>query len=412
MTSRPVVSVYKSDNAKEISGSVKMPGVFNTPIRNDLIHFVHSNLAKNRRQGHAVFHKAGQEHSAESWGTGRAVARIPRISGSGTSRSGQATFGNMCRKARMFAPLKIWRKWHRRVNITQRRHAVASALAASAVPPLVMARGHHINNVPELPLVIDSLNVQNTKSLLSVLDSFGAGEDLAKVRKSRAIRSGKGKYRNSKYVMRKGPLIIYDADSENVKKAARNLPGVDVCNVHRLNILQLAPGGHLGRFLIFTKSAFAALTTIFGSHRAVSQEKSGYHLHRTVMTCADLARIINSDQVQSKLREQRQFVRAHDKTKKNPLKNKAIMNRLNPFAKKAAELTAKREADRHAARAAALKAKRSKAGKKSKAARSQTYASLQDGLKASFKAAEDLIAEEEKRGNYVPGDTDEEEDEN
>ena len=37
------------------------------------------------------------------------------------------------------------------------------------------------------------------------------------------------------------------------------MPGVDTCNVHRLNILQLAPGGHLGRFLIFTKDAFKAL---------------------------------------------------------------------------------------------------------------------------------------------------------
>merc|ERR1712195_48043 len=89
MTSRPVVSVYKSDAPKEVSGSAAMPGVFSAPIRNDLVHFVHMNLAKNRRQGHAVFHEAGQEHSAESWGTGRAVARIPRIGGSGTSRSGQ-----------------------------------------------------------------------------------------------------------------------------------------------------------------------------------------------------------------------------------------------------------------------------------------------------------------------------------
>jgi len=28
------------------------------------------------------------KHSAESWGTGRAVARIPRVGGSGTHRSG------------------------------------------------------------------------------------------------------------------------------------------------------------------------------------------------------------------------------------------------------------------------------------------------------------------------------------
>jgi len=58
-----------------------------------------------------------KKHSAESWGTGRAVARIPRVGGSGTSRSGQAAFGNMCRKGRMFAPLKTYRRWHRRVNI-------------------------------------------------------------------------------------------------------------------------------------------------------------------------------------------------------------------------------------------------------------------------------------------------------
>jgi hypothetical protein len=129
------------------------------------------------------------------------------------------------------------------------------------------------------------------------------------------------------------------------------------------------------------------------------------------MTCADLARIINSDQVQSKLRETRRNVRAHDKTKKNPLTNAAIRNRLNPFAAKQRELVAAAEAKRHTARQAALKAKRSKAGKASKVARNVGYKGLQEGLKASFKAAEDLIAEDERKGNYVPGDSsDEEED--
>jgi large subunit ribosomal protein L4e len=166
---------------------------------------------EQRKHGHAVYWLAGQEHSAESWGTGRAVARIPRISGSGTHRSGQATFGNMCRKARMFAPLKIWRKWHAKCNITQRRHAIGSALAASACTPLVMARGHHVQEVPELPLVVDNgvAKESTTSTLLSTLHKFGVADDLVKVKKSKKIRSGKGKYRNSRYVMRKGPLIIY-----------------------------------------------------------------------------------------------------------------------------------------------------------------------------------------------------------
>jgi len=37
----------------------------------------------------------------------------------------------------MFAPLKTWRRWHRKVNLKQKRHAVASALAASSITPLV-----------------------------------------------------------------------------------------------------------------------------------------------------------------------------------------------------------------------------------------------------------------------------------
>jgi large subunit ribosomal protein L4e len=409
MTSRPVVSVYKSDNAKEIADSITMPAVFTAPIRNDLVQFVHTNLAKNRRQGHAVFHKAGQEHSAESWGTGRAVARIPRISGSGTSRSGQATFGNMCRKARMFAPLKIWRKWHRTCNIAQRRHAVASALAASACVPLVMARGHRVEGVPELPLVIDNLNQPTTKTLLSALQNFGVGEDLAKVRLSKKIRSGTGKYRNSRYVMRKGPLVIYGDESVAVKQAARNLPGVETCHVTRLNILQLAPGGHLGRFLIFTKDAFKALNNVFGTYTTDSQQKTGYKLARSVMNCADIARIINSDQVQAKLREVRQNIRVHDKTKKNPLNNKAIMNKLNPFAKKRAEILAAQEKQRQTKRAAALKAKKTKEQKAAKLARNQKWTGLQDGLEAAFKTAQDILDEEERQGNYVPGETSSEE---
>lgn len=51
---------------------------------------------------------------------GRAVARIPRVSGGGTHRAGQAAFGNMCRSGRMFAPTKVWRKWHQKINLNQK----------------------------------------------------------------------------------------------------------------------------------------------------------------------------------------------------------------------------------------------------------------------------------------------------
>lgn len=56
-----------------------------------------------------------------------------RVRGGGTHRSGQGAFGNMCRGGRMFAPTKPWRRWHRKINVNQRRYALVSAIAASGV---------------------------------------------------------------------------------------------------------------------------------------------------------------------------------------------------------------------------------------------------------------------------------------
>jgi large subunit ribosomal protein L4e len=72
---------------------------------------------------------------------------------------------------RLFAPTRIWRKWHRKINLNQRRYAVASALAASAVPALVMARGHRIMEIAEVPLVVDSgiEKISKTKQAIALL---------------------------------------------------------------------------------------------------------------------------------------------------------------------------------------------------------------------------------------------------
>jgi large subunit ribosomal protein L4e len=57
------------------------------------------------------------------------------------------------------------------------------------------------------------------------------------VRDSKRIRAGMGKSRNSRYVMRKGPLIIYGDENNFVKRVARNLLGVEFCHVGRMNLL-------------------------------------------------------------------------------------------------------------------------------------------------------------------------------
>jgi len=329
-TARPVVSVYQFDAPTEKTGSLPMPVVLTTPLRPDLVRAVHTNVSKNKRQAYAVYAKAGYETAAESWGTGRAVARVPRVPGGGTHRSGQAAFGNMCRGGGMFCPTKTWRRWHRRVNVTEKRHAVVSALAASSLPPLVMARGHRIGEVSELPLVISdgAEALQKTKQALDMLKKLGCEEELQKVNDSKKVRSGKGKMRNRRYTMRRGPLVVYSEDNGLVR-AVRNIPGVETANVDSLNLLQVAPGGNFGRFIIWTEGAFKKLGEIYGTHKSGALLKKGYSLPRAEMENADVARIINSDEVQSVLRPKLEAPKKFA-VKKNPLKNPMVMARLNP----------------------------------------------------------------------------------
>ncbi|KAJ3092619.1 hypothetical protein HK102_005111 [Quaeritorhiza haematococci] len=331
---RPVISVYSDSGDKSVVATVPLPTVFKAPIRPDVVRFVHTNMAKNKRQAYAVNVDAGHQTSAESWGTGRAVARIPRVSGGGTHRAGQAAFGNMCRGGRMFAPTKTWRKWHVKTNLNQKRFATASALAATALPSLVLARGHKIEQVPEIPLVVGNgvESFQKTKQAVALLKAINAYTDVEKVIASKKLRAGKGKMRNRRHRMRRGPLVIYKEDN-GIVRAFRNIPGVELCSVSALNLLQLAPGGHVGRFCIWTQSAFEALEGLFGSYTAAAVLKKDYNLPQPIMSNPDLARIINSDEIQAVVRPAGSKVTKRPYSqRKNPLKNRGVLVRLNPYA--------------------------------------------------------------------------------
>lgn len=370
---RPVVSVYNTENPSKASGkTVKLATVFSAPLRPDLVRTVFTDISKNRRQAYGVSELAGHQHSAESWGTGRAVSRIPRIAGGGTSKSGSGAFGNMCRGGHMFAPNKTWRRWHRSANLTQKRHAMASSIAASALPALVMARGHRISEVPELPLVVsdDMQNVKKASAAVSILEKLGLTEDLNRVKETRRIRAGAGKARNRRYVTRKGPLVVYNEDNGLVT-ALRNVPGVETCHVDKLNLLQTAPGGTFGRIIVWTESAAKKLSALFGNYKSASQLKSGYRLLRPQMTNADLAAIINSDEIQSVIRPAKMAPKKAG-VRRCGAKNVKMMEKLNPahastrrfqkaLATKGSKLqtiTKKRQAER------AAKAKKHSNGKK------------------------------------------------
>jgi len=331
MAARPLITVY-NDKGESTAKHVNLPAVFRAPIRPDIVNFVSSEMRKNKRQPYAVSVKAGHQTSAESWGTGRAVARIPRVRGGGTHRSGQGAFGNMCRGGRMFAPTKTWRKWHKHINVNQKRYAMTSAIAATGVPALVMSKGHLIDQTPEVPLVLsDSVQeIKKTKEAVAVLRKLKAWNDIEKVKKSRRFRAGIGKMRNRRRIQRCGPLIIYEKDN-GITRAFRNIPGITLLNVNRLNLLKLAPGGHVGRFCIWTESAIARLNDLYGTWKRASKVKKDYNLPMHKMRNTDLMRLLKSDEIQKVVR--RPKIEKHRfQMKKNPLKNRRVMNRLNPFA--------------------------------------------------------------------------------
>ena len=132
----------------------------------------------------------------------------------------------------MFAPTKVFRKWHVKTNQNQKRYATCSALAASALPSLVLARGHKIDQVEEVPLVIDNAieSLTKTKSAVALLKAIHAYSDVEKSINSKKLRAGVGKLRNRRHRQRRGPLVIYGKDN-GIVKAFRNIPGVELVSI-------------------------------------------------------------------------------------------------------------------------------------------------------------------------------------
>lgn len=166
-----------------------------------------------------------------------------------------------------------------------------------------MSKGHVVNEVPEFPLVVaDKVQeLSKTKEAVQFLRTIRAWDDVEKVRKSRRFRAGIGKMRNRRRVNKLGPVVIYAKDS-GLTRAFRNIPGIETINVEKLNLLRLAPGGHVGRFVIWTESAFRRLDELYGTWKSQSTAKRGYNLPQPKMANSDLSRILKSAEVQKVVR--------------------------------------------------------------------------------------------------------------
>ena len=242
---------------------VDLPQVFSIVPRLDLIErmVISTEAAQKQPQGRDPL--AGKRNTAESWGTGFATARVPRLRGSGYPNARNAAFAPGVVGGRLAHPPRSEKITTKKVNVKERKLALLSAISATEKREFVSKRGHRVKDIPNLPIVVDDKiqTIKKTAQIYDILESIGLKNELDRVKESVTIRAGKGKRRGRKYKKRRGPLLIIK-DNFGIYKAARNIPGVEIVNVENLSCNILAPGTHCGRLTIWTQSAFKTLENL------------------------------------------------------------------------------------------------------------------------------------------------------
>ncbi|MFX0073085.1 MAG: 50S ribosomal protein L4 [Candidatus Hermodarchaeota archaeon] len=257
------INIYGLDG--KTKGLIDKPEIFLTKPRKDLIQKAAAVFQSKNKQAQGRDKRAGLRNTSEGWGTGHGMSRAPRLKGSGypTARNvGRVPFAVGGRRAH---PIKIEKKIRKKINKKTYLLSILSAISASGNLVWVKNRGHKIEDIPEIPLVIDDKiqTIKNSNQIHKILIDLGLRDELVKSKSSKNIRAGKGKRRGRKYKKSRGLLIVI-RDDFGIIKASRNIPGVQIANVNNLSIDDLAPGGQAGRLIVWTQSAFNELNTIFG----------------------------------------------------------------------------------------------------------------------------------------------------
>lgn len=245
------------------TGRRKLPSQFTEEYRPDLIRRAVLSIESKSRQPYGADSRAGMKASANvsrrrrkyrgSYGIG--ISRVPRkvLSRRGTRMNwvGAEAPGTVGGR-RAHSP-KAEKKFSQKINRKERRKATRSAIAAAFDAELVEKRGHKVPESYPFLLDDDFEGQSKTKDIIKAFEAVGLKEEIDRC-SDRKIRAGKGTMRNRKYKRRKSILIVVSGDCQ-LKKAARNIQGVNVVTVKRLNAKQLAPGAMPGRISFFTKKA-------------------------------------------------------------------------------------------------------------------------------------------------------------
>ncbi|MFW9900292.1 MAG: 50S ribosomal protein L4 [Candidatus Thorarchaeota archaeon] len=252
------VNVYSLDGKKK--GLIDKPKIFEIKPRIDLIQAVSTNSQSRNKQIQGRDKRAGLKNTAEGWGTGHGMSRTPRLKGSGYNTARQAGRVPFAKGGRRTHPIKTEKNFRKKINKRLNKQSIISAIAASTDKSWIQKGGFILEDLPEIPLVVDDKiqTIKKTARIYSILCNLGLEAELIKIKKNKKIRAGKGKSRGRKYKKKKGVLIVIK-DDFGIIKASRNIPGTDVVKVENLSIKTLVPGGTSGRLILWTQSAFNEL---------------------------------------------------------------------------------------------------------------------------------------------------------
>jgi len=248
LSDHPARAAQVLDIEGKPTGEISLPTVFETRLRLDIIQKASIAQQSHRFQPQGRNLMAGKRTTAEGFGVGRGISRVPRIGGHGPL-SGTAAFAPGTVGGRMAFPPVTAKKIAKQINRKERRLALRSAIAATASDEIVRQRGHKFDQERRLPLVVNDEVEKLSKSSQAkhFLSAVGVWDDVLRVRRSKRIKSGRR-------VHAVGPLIVV-GDDKTARKALRNFEGVSVIRADELSVEMLAPGTHPGRLTIWSESA-------------------------------------------------------------------------------------------------------------------------------------------------------------
>ncbi|WP_455449023.1 50S ribosomal protein L4 [Natrinema thermotolerans] len=229
--------------------TIELPAVFETQYRPDLIARAVRAAQANRKQDYGSDEFAGLRTPAESFGSGRGMAHVPR-------QEGRARRVPQAVKGRKAHPPKAEKDQSESINTKAKKLAVRSAIAATTDAELVAERGHEFDEDAEIPVVVDDEfeDLQKTREVVDFLEAAGLEDDIERADEGRSVRSGQGKARGRKYKTPTSILFVTSSET-GPSRAARNLAGADVTTAAEVNAEDLAPGAQPGRLTVWTESA-------------------------------------------------------------------------------------------------------------------------------------------------------------